>query len=172
MSSRHKSWHFASILTVPPDVAQSITSDPQCSEDAIKRVLTSQILSRTDGSRPDSIFKIELRYKLSDLHGSCSVLPVAGYVQSKLKLAHYIMERWFQARWSPVGGRCGRAPAYIVFCEPGPNYIRLSLCDKASHTKRGRPSKKKEVRAHGTPPGKTYARAQHKRCFSNICRWM
>ena len=172
MSSRHKSWHFASILTVPPDVAQSITSDPQCSEDAIKRVLTSQILSRTDGSRPDSIFKIELRYKLSDLNGSCSVLPVDGYIQSKLKLAHYIMERWFKARWSPVGGRCGRAPAYIVFCEPDPNYIRLSLCDKASHNKGGRPPKKKEVRAHGTPPGKTYPRAQHKRCFSNICRWM
>jgi hypothetical protein len=125
MSSRHKSWHFASILTVPPDVAQSITSDPQCSEDAIKRVLTSQILSRTDVSRPDSIFKIELRYKLSDLNGSCSVLPVAGYVQSKIPLAHYRMEKWFQAQWSPVGGRCSCAPAYIVFCEPDPNYIRL-----------------------------------------------
>jgi hypothetical protein len=67
------------------------------------------------------------------------------------------MEKWFQAQWSPVGGRCGRAPAYIVFCEPDPNYIRLSLCDKASHNKGGRPPKKKEVRAHGTPPGKTYA---------------
>ena len=82
-----------------------------------------------------------------------------GYIQSKLKLAHYIMERWFQARWSPVGGRCGRAPAYIVFCEPDPNYIRLSLCDKASHNKGGRPPKKKEVRAHGTPPGAVAAAA-------------
>ena len=141
MSSRHKSWHFASILTVPPDVAQSITSDPQCSEDAIKRVLTSQILSRTDGSRPDSIFKIELRYKLSDLNGSCSVLPVAGYVQSKIPLAHYRMEKWFQAQWSPVGWRCSCAPAYIVFCEPDPNYIRLALCEEVSPNKRGRPSK-------------------------------
>jgi hypothetical protein len=44
------------------------------------------------------------------------------------------MERWFQARWSPVGGRCGRAPAYIVFCEPDPNFIRLLLCDKAFST--------------------------------------
>jgi hypothetical protein len=117
-------------------------------------------LSRTDGSRPDSIFKIELRYKLSDLNGPCTIIPVDGYIQSKIPLAHYIMERWFQARWSPVGGRCGRAPAYIVFCEPDPNYIRLSLCDKASHNKGGRPPKKKEVRAHGTPPEKTYARAQ------------
>jgi hypothetical protein len=137
MSSRHKSWHFTSSLTVPPDVAQSITSDQQCSEDTIKRFLTSQILSRTDGSRPDSIFKVELQYKLSDSNGACSVLPVAAYVQSKIPLAHYRIEKWFQAQWSPVGAHCSRAQAYIVFCEPGPkltpNYIRLSLCDKASH---------------------------------------
>ncbi len=126
-------------------MAQSITRDPQCSEDAITRVLTFQILSRTDGSRPDSIFKIELRYKLSDLNGSCSILPVDGYIQSKLKMAHYIMERWFQAPWSPVGGQCSRAEAYIVFCEPDANYICLSLCDKSSHNKGGRPSKKREV---------------------------
>ena len=98
---------------VPPDVAQSITSDPQSPEDAIKRVLTgtSQILSPTDGSRPDSICNIELRYKLSDLNGSGSVLPVDGYVRSKIPLAHYRMERWFQARWSTVGGALQSRPS-------------------------------------------------------------
>jgi hypothetical protein len=48
------------------------------------------------------------------------------------------MERWFQARWSPVGGHCSRAPAYIVFCEPDPNYIRLSLCDDLLRKKSAR----------------------------------
>ena len=127
MSSRHKSWHFTSILTVPPDVAQSVTSDPQCSEDAIKRVLTSQILSRTDGSHPDSIFKIELRYKLSDLNGSCSVLPVAGYVQPKIPLAHYRMDKWFQAQWSPVGGIAVAPKHTSCFVNPIP-IISVSHC--------------------------------------------
>jgi hypothetical protein len=57
-----------------------------------------------------------------------------------------------------------RSQACIVFCEPDPNYIRLSLCEKASHNKGGRSSKKKEVRARGTPPEKHMqtARARHK----------
>jgi hypothetical protein len=67
MSSRHKSWHFTSILTVPPDVAQFITSELQSSEDALKRVLTSQFLSRTDGSRPDSIFNNPIAGQLQDI---------------------------------------------------------------------------------------------------------
>ena len=150
MSTRHKSWHFATILTVTPDVTHSITRDPHSSADVIKRVLTSQILSRADGSRPDAIFNVELRYKLSDLNASCSILPVEGYIQSKIPLAEYIMQRWFQAHWSPVGGHCSRNPEYKAFCAPDPNYIRLALCEKVPPNKGGRLSKKKE--AHGVRP--------------------
>ena len=142
MRSRHYSWHFATKLTLPHDVAQSIPSNSHIPEDVVKRVLTSQILN---GSRPDAICNIEVRYKLSELNGPCTELPLDGYVQSKQKLAEYVMLRWFQARWSPVGGHCSRTPEYIKFCQPDPDYIRLSLCEKAARNKGGRPSKKKEV---------------------------
>ena len=142
MSCRHKSWCFATILNVPPDVAKSIASDSHVLEDVVRRVLTSQILN---GSRPESIFNIEVRYKLSDLNGPCADLPLDGYVKSTIPLAEYIMQRWFLARWSPVGGHCSRSPEYKMFSQPDPNYIRLSLCEKIASNRRGRPCKKKEV---------------------------
>ena len=142
MGSQPKSWRFATILTVPPEVAQSISSNSHISEDVVKRVLISQILN---GFRPDAIFNVEVRYKLSDLNGPCAELPLDGYVQSKKPLAEHMMQRWFQARWSPVGGHCSRTQEYIQFCQPDPKYIRLSLCENVASNKRGRPSKKKEV---------------------------
>ena len=124
MGSRPKAWRFATILTVPPEVAQSIASNSHILEDVVKRVLISQILN---GSRPDPIFNVEVRYKLSDLRSPCSELPLDGYVQSKTPLAEHMMQKWFQARWSPVRGHCSRTPEYIQFCQPDPEYIRLSL---------------------------------------------
>lgn len=142
MSCRHKSWCFVTKLTIPPDVAQSIASNSHTSEDAVKRVLTSQILNE---SCPQPIFNVEVRYKLSDLNCPCAELPLDGYVKSKIPLAEYIMQRWFQAKWTPVGGHCSRSAEYIKFCHPDPNYRRLLLCEKAARNKRGRPSKKSEV---------------------------
>ena len=147
METRAKSWHFATILNLPPEVEHSIACNSHISEDVVKRVLKSQILN---GLRPDPIFSVQVRYKLSDLNASCSILPVEGYIQSKIPLAEYIMQRWFQAHWSPVGGHCSRNPEYKAFCAPDPNYIRLALCEKVPPNKGGRPSKKKE--AHGVRP--------------------
>ena len=138
---RHTSWRFKSLLTVTPDLAQCI-NDIHRSEDALKRILSSQILN---GCRPDHLVNVEVRFARSDLNHGCSELHLEGYVQSKLKLEEYIMHRWFSAAWSPVGGRCNRSDAYRSFRAPHPDYIRLSLYGEAALNKGGRPKKLKEV---------------------------
>jgi hypothetical protein len=135
MSCRYnlKSWHFHTLLTVPPYVIQSITSNPHISADVIKRVNTFQILSRTDGPRQrrqDPIFNVELQYQLSDLNVPGLVLPVEGYVnvvKRKISRALHIVQRCFQAQWSPVRGHCSRNPAYKTFCVPDPNFPIISV---------------------------------------------
>jgi hypothetical protein len=47
------------------------------------------------------IFNVEVQYKLSDLVVTCSNLPSQGYVQSSEKLETCILQRWFNAEWSP-----------------------------------------------------------------------
>ena len=79
------------------------------------------------------------------LNPGCSELPLEGYVQSKEKLEEYILQRWFSAAWSPVGGHCSRSDAYQSFRAPHPDYVRLSLHGKAALNEGGRPEKSKEV---------------------------
>jgi hypothetical protein len=81
METRAKSWHFATILNLPPEVEHSIACNSHISEDVVKRVLKSQILN---GLRPDPIFSVQVRYKLSDLRNPSSELPLNGYVQFSL----------------------------------------------------------------------------------------
>jgi hypothetical protein len=138
---RHTSWRFKSLLTVTPELAQCI-NDIHHSEDALKRILSSQILN---GCRPDHLVNVEVRFARSDLNHGCSELPLEGYVQSKIQLEEYIMHRWFSAAWSPVGGRCNCSDAYRSFRAPHPDYIRLSLYGEAALNKGGRPKKLKEV---------------------------
>jgi hypothetical protein len=138
---RHKSWRFKSLLTVTPDLAQCI-HDIHRSEDAFKRILSSQILN---GSRPDHLVNVEVRFARSDLNHGCSELPLEGYVQSKLKLDEYIKYCQHARRGSPVGGRCNCSDAYRSFRAPHPDYIRLSLYGEAALNKGGRPKKLKEV---------------------------
>jgi hypothetical protein len=140
METRAKSWHFATILKLPPEVEHSIACNSHISEDVVKRVLKSQILN---GLRPDPIFSVQVRYKLSDLRNPSSELPLNGYVQSKQKLAGHMLLRWFRAQWSPVGGHCSRSPEYIKFCQHDTDYVCLSLLEKPARNKGGRPSKKK-----------------------------
>ena len=142
METRAKSWHFATKLNLPPEVEHSIACNSHISEDVVKRVLKSQILN---GVRPDPIFSVQVRYKLSDLLNPSSELPLNGYVQSKQKLAGHMLLRWFRAQWSPVGGHCSRSPEYIKFCQHDTDYVCLSLLEKPARNKGGRPSKKKEV---------------------------
>ena len=80
--SCHKTWRFKSLLSVTPELAQCIC-DIHSSEDALERILSSQILN---GSRPDHIVNVEVRFARSDLNQTCSELPLEGYVQSKEKL--------------------------------------------------------------------------------------
>ena len=138
---RHTSWRFKSLLTVTPELAQCI-NDIHRSEDAFKRILSSQILN---GCRRDHLVNVEVRFARSNLNHGCSELPLEGYVQSKIQLEEYIMHRWFSAAWSPVGGRCNCSDAYRSFRAPHPDYIRLSLYGEAALNKGGRPKKIKEV---------------------------
>ena len=135
--SRHTSWRFLSLLSVPPDLAQCI---PNESDDVVKRILSSQLIH---AFRPDPVFNVEVRYALSDLRET--KIKLEGYVQTSKPIDVYIMQRWFNAEWSPVGGQCCRSPAYLTFREPHPDYRHLSLYGKPALHKGGRPSKKKEV---------------------------
>ena len=138
---RHTSWRFKSLLSVTPELAQC-SNDIHRSEETLKRILSSQILN---GSRPDHLVNVEVRFARSDLNHGCSELPLEGYVQSKIMLEDYIMHRWFSAAWSSVGGHCSRSDAYLSFRASHPNYIRLSLYREAALNKGGRPKKLKEV---------------------------
>jgi hypothetical protein len=139
---RHKTWRFASLLLVTPDLSQCI-DDAHRSADVVKHHLLSQFI--LNSTLPDHIFNVEVRYRLSDLDAACTKLPFEGYVQSSEKLEEYILQRWFNAEWSPVGGKCCRSPAYQIFRVPHPDYRHLSLHEKPALNKGGRPSKKKEV---------------------------
>ena len=137
---RHTSWRFKSLLTVTPELAQCI-NDIHHSEDALKRILSSQILN---GCRPDHLVNVEVRFARSDLNHGFSELPLEGYVQSKLKLEEYIMHRWFSAAWSPVGGRCNSSDAYRSFRHPIP-IISVSRCTEKQPSTRedGQKNKKR-----------------------------
>jgi hypothetical protein len=64
----HTSWGFKLLLTVTPEVGQSI-NNIHCSEDALKRTLSSQILN---GSRPDHLVNVCV-----NLYFSSPKVPVA-----------------------------------------------------------------------------------------------
>ena len=162
---RHKTWRFKSLLSVTPELTHCINDDIHRSEDALKRILSSQILN---GSRPDHIINVEVRFARSDLKPGCSELPLEGYVQSKEKLEEYILQRWFSAAWSPVGGHCSRSDAYQSFRAPHPDYVRLSLHGKAALNKGGRPKKLKEVTVHH--PTKRLAKRPFIRSLSHCCQ--
>ncbi len=93
---RYSSWRFKSLLTVTPELAQCIDNIHR-SEDALKRILSSQILKGSRNSRPDHLVNVEVRFARSDLNHGSSELPFEGYVQSKIQLEEYIMHRWFSA---------------------------------------------------------------------------
>ena len=102
--SRHTSWRFLSLLSVPPDLAQCITIAINESDDVVKRILSSQLIH---AFRPDPVFNVEVRYALSDLRET--KIKLEGYVQTSKPIDVYIMQRWFNAEWSPVGGRRTRS---------------------------------------------------------------
>jgi hypothetical protein len=87
---RHKTWRFASLLLVTPDLSQCI-HDAHRSVDVVKYHLLSQLI--LNSPLPDHIFNVEVQYKLSDLDAACSKLPFEGYVQSSEKLEEYILFR-------------------------------------------------------------------------------
>ena len=63
---RHKTWRFASLLLVTPDLSQCI-ADAHRSADVVKHHLLSQLI--LNSPLPDHIFNVEVRYRLSDLDG-------------------------------------------------------------------------------------------------------
>ena len=103
--SRHTSRRFVSLLSVPPDLAQCIPIAINESDDVVKRILSSQLIH---AFRPDHVFNVEVRYALSDLRAT--KIKLEGYVQTSKPIDVYIMQRWFNAEWSPVGGQCCRSP--------------------------------------------------------------
>jgi hypothetical protein len=76
---RHKSWRFRSLLTITPDLARCIDNIHR-SEDALKRILSSQILN---GSRPDHLVNVEVRFARTDLNHGCSELPFEATFSQK-----------------------------------------------------------------------------------------
>jgi hypothetical protein len=72
---RHKTWRFALLLLVTPDLTQSI-HDAHRSADVKKHDLLSQIILNSPLS--NHIFNVDMRYMLSDLDAACSKLPFEG----------------------------------------------------------------------------------------------
>ena len=104
------SWSFRAILAMPP-----IPPGSRPSVATINDLLRKQILP----ARPERVTHIEARYKLDD--SSSTNLSLEGYLQHSSGINLYQLKRWFDAAWTPVGGRLSVNPEYKKF--------RASACD-------------------------------------------
>ena len=104
-----KAWSFRAILAIPP-----MPPGNRHSVATINNLLRKQILP----ARPERVTHIEARYKLDD--SSSDELSLEGYLQHSSGINRYQLKRWFDAEWTPVGGRLSVNPEYKTF--------RASIC--------------------------------------------
>jgi hypothetical protein len=120
-SEYQKTWSFSTILAIPS------TPPGNCSVDAIENLLRNQILPE----RPERVTHIEARYRLHDT--SATALRLDGYLQHSSGIDRHRLRRWFDAAWTPVGGRLSVNSSYKAY--------RASMSDKEY----------KHIQVFGTP---------------------
>ncbi len=135
-TSRHNSWRFKLLLPITPDFAQCI-NDIHRSEDALKRILSSQILN---GSRPDHLVNVEVRFARSDLNHGCSELLLEGYVVKSWRIILCI-DGSESAQRGVQSGAIALARTRPVLSST-PSRLYPSLAVRRSGPQRGRTAKK------------------------------
>ena len=96
-----RSWSFRAIPAMP-----TIPPGNRPSVDTVKNLLRNQTLP----ARPERVTHIEARYKLDA--SSSTELSLEGDLQHSSGINRYQPKRWFDAAWTPVGGRLSINPDY------------------------------------------------------------
>ena len=112
-----RSWAFTTMIAIRGNCR---------SVDAIEN-LRNQILPE----RPERVTHIEARYRLHDT--SATALRLDGYLQHSSGIDRHRLRRWFDAAWTPVGGRLSVNSSYKAY--------RASMSDKEY----------KHIQVFGTP---------------------
>ena len=140
-----RSWSFLAILAMPP-----IPPGNRPSVDTVKNLLRNQILP----ARPERVTHIEARYKLDA--SSSTEFSLEGYLQHSSGINRYQLKRWFDAAWTPVGGRLSINPDYKKFrastCDLGYSHVQIFGTPKlGTGSKSDRNRTSATVRSHLLP---------------------